>query len=100
MSHELTTERIAENGRCACDVCGDERLVMLIMTTRHDVSDQLGLPPGSLERVVRHCRDSEDCLEAAGEPEHWRLPIELQDAWLAADAVLSLPVSPLHSDDH
>jgi hypothetical protein len=69
-----------------CDVCGEFRQQFLLQLTRHDVSDQVGLEAGSVERIVRHCCDRRECIEAAEDPELWQLPLpEDFDPWAASD---------------
>lgn len=68
-----------------CDVCGDERPAYLIQITRHDVSHQVGLEAGLVARTVRHCCDRRTCIDAAEDPEVWRIAPDGFDPWSAFD---------------
>ena len=81
----------SEHQPSACEVCGDIRPSHLIQRTRHDVSESVGLDPGSLERIVRHCCDRRGCVEDAEDPDLWQCAPQGYDAWTAAfEAVESL----------
>lgn len=87
------SERMSETRNVAawpCDVCGEERPSYLVQITRHDVSHQVGLDAGTLAYTVRHCCDRRACVEAAEDPDNWRIVTEARDAWEELDVGLQL----------
>ncbi len=48
-----------------CHICGDERPDVAIAVKATDISEDKGLPAGTLVQNVRYCRDRVTCTEKA-----------------------------------
>lgn len=48
-----------------CHICGRERPDAMIAVCSTDLSEERGLPAGTMRQNVRYCVDNKTCVEAA-----------------------------------
>ena len=48
-----------------CHICGDERPDNMISVHTTDLSEERGLPAGTMKQNVRYCNDNAECTEKA-----------------------------------
>lgn len=46
-----------------CNICGRERPDNFISVRRVDISEELAMPPETMQQTIRYCNDNEDCIE-------------------------------------
>lgn len=53
------------NDTWTCHICGIERLDCYISVRATDVSEEHGLPKGTMTQNVRYCNDKESCIKGS-----------------------------------